>query len=139
MTVLSTCVGNMEKLFVDTINTRFEKTNGLVFEVLTAMASAPSSSHHHRQQEPPSVVDVDKKKAKERKTARAVFDKQKQKWTKPKKISMKGKASMFLRFQQAVTLDDFLDGYNAQLTMTADKLSLLTPAERSKRSSYLNY
>ena len=69
-------VGNMEKLFVDAINTRFEKTNGLVFEVLTAMASAPSSSHH-RQQQPLSVVDVDKKKAKERKTASAVFDKQK--------------------------------------------------------------
>lgn len=52
---------------------------------------------------------------------------------------MKEKASMGLRFQQAVTLDDFLHGYNAQLTLYADKVSSLTLAEKSKRSSYINY
>jgi hypothetical protein len=37
-------------------------------------------------------------------------------------MSTKEKASMGLRFQQAVTLDNFLDGYNAQLKR-ADKQS----------------
>jgi len=47
--------------------------------------------------------------------------------------------TMGLRFQQAVTLEAFLDGYNAQLTLYANKVSSLTLAEKSKRSSYINY
>ena len=56
-----------------------------------------------------------------------------------KKMSMKEKASMGLRFQQAVTLDDFLDGYNAELNMAPERVLLLTKSEKSKRSSYVNY
>ena len=46
---------------------------------------------------------------------------------------------MGLRFQQVVTLDDFLDGYNAQVNLAPERLSPLTTAEKSKRSSYINY
>jgi len=46
---------------------------------------------------------------------------------------------MGLRFQQAVTLDDFSDGYNAQLNMASERLSLLTTAEKYKCSSYISY
>ncbi|CAL6284695.1 unnamed protein product [Bathycoccus prasinos] len=48
-------------------------------------------------------------------------------------------ASMGLRFQQAVTLDDFLDGYNTQVNLPPKRVLALTSAEKSKRSSYINY
>ena len=48
-------------------------------------------------------------------------------------------ASMGLRFQQAVTLDDFLDGYNTQVNLPPKRVLALTTAEKSKRSSYINY
>jgi len=43
--------------------------------------------------------------------------------TKPKKMSSKEKASMGLRFQQAVTLDDFLDGYNTKVNLAPKRRS----------------
>ncbi|CAL6334772.1 unnamed protein product [Bathycoccus prasinos] len=59
--------------------------------------------------------------------------------TKPKKISSKEKASMGLRFQQAVTLDDFLDGYNTQVNLVPKRVLASMTAAKSKRSSYINY
>jgi len=51
----------------------------------------------------------------------------------------KEKVSMGLRFQQAVTLEDFLDGYNTQVNLAPKRVLALTTAEKSKRSSYINY
>ena len=44
MHTLSSRLDTMEKVLVETINSRFEETNGFVFEVLTAMASTSSLS-----------------------------------------------------------------------------------------------
>ena len=51
----------------------------------------------------------------------------------------KEKASMGLCFRKAVTLDDFLDGYNTQVNLPPKRVLALTKAEKSKRSSYINY
>ena len=46
---------------------------------------------------------------------------------------------MGLCFREAVMLDDFLDGYNAQVNLPPKRVLALTKAEKSKRSSYINY
>ena len=46
---------------------------------------------------------------------------------------------MGLCFREAVTLDDFLDGYNTQVNLSPKRVLALTKAEKSKRSSYINY
>ena len=50
MHTLSSRLDTMEKVLVETINSRFEETNGFVFEVLTAMASTSSLSRRADEQ-----------------------------------------------------------------------------------------
>ena len=45
MSALSSRLDAFEKVFVDTITTRFEETNGFIFEVLTALSAAPRCAH----------------------------------------------------------------------------------------------
>jgi hypothetical protein len=45
MSALSLRLNAFEKVFVDTITTRFEETNGFIFEALTALSAAPRCVH----------------------------------------------------------------------------------------------
>ena len=134
MHTLSSRLDTMEKVLVETINSRFEETNGFVFEVLTAMASTSSLSRRADEQ-----FEQTSRRADEQIEQTAA--KQKQKSLKPikRKMSTKEKASMGLCFREAVTLDDFLDGYNTQVNLPPKRVLALTKAEKSKRSSYINY
>ena len=136
MDALSTRLETTEKLLMDTITARFEETNGFIFEVLTALSAAPRCVHpflsaqHRREEE-----KADKKIS----AASDSAEQKEQISTKPKKMSSKEKASMGLCFREAVTLDDFLDGYNTQVNLPPKRVLVLTKAEKSKRSSYINY
>ncbi|CAL6366431.1 unnamed protein product [Bathycoccus prasinos] len=131
---LSCRLNAFEQFFEDTITARFEETNGFIFEVLTALSSAPRCVHPFLSAQP----QREEEKA-DKKNASDSAEQKKQISTKPKKMSSKEKASMGLCFREAVTLDDFLDGYNTQANLPPKRVLALTKAEKSKRSSYINY
>ena len=131
---LSRRLNAFEQFFEDTVTARFEETNGFIFEVLTALSSAPRCVHPFLSAQP----QREEEKA-DKKNASDSAEQKKQISTKPKKMSSKEKASMGLCFREAVTLDDFLDGYNTQVNLSPKRVLALTKAEKSKRSSYINY
>ena len=144
---LSRRLNAFEQFFEDTITARFEETNGFIFEVLTALSSAPRCVHPFLSAQPQRGVGKNKReeiregeRASEKISAASdSAEQKKQISTTPKKMSSKEKASMGLCFRESVTLDDFLDGYNTQANLPPKRVLALTKAERSKRSSYINY
>ena len=138
---LSTRLETMEKFLMDTITARFEETNAFVFEVLTAVASTSRRADEQMKQTEQTEQIEQTKQIEQTEQTEHVAAKQMQKSLQPikKKMSSKEKASMGLCFREAVTLDDFLDGYNTQVNLSPKRVLALTKAEKSKRSSYINY
>ncbi|CCO20764.1 unknown protein [Bathycoccus prasinos] len=139
---LSLRLNAFEKFFEDTITTRFEETNGFIFEVLTALSDAPRCVHPFLSTQPQRGVEKNKREEiregerapEEISAASDSAEQKKQISTKPKKMSSKEKASMGLCFREAVTLDDFLDGYNTQVNLPPS-----TTGKRSRESSATHF